>query len=504
MKLRILGLLLALAFVSGLYGCEKIKELTGQGEEEKEEGAAEEGDGAKAAKQAEAATEEANKATAAAEHKAAEATAELEKAKAETEQAKADVEKTKAEAEDAKGRIEDKAKRQSLTKDLAEFTAEALNLKNQVKVAKDAWSKVGDTDRVGILDDVLEDLGGLETERTVVEGLMVQGKLDEARTKLEVVKAKFPAVKQKCGPTLSEKPVDPVQWKAMLDILAEESCLTKRNLPAQDFQVAREQLFTTYSLDRVVYEQLRAQFNTKPRQEDQIYLSQKVKEVCTAPLNEAAAVPAEGEAVAAPAEGEAVAAPAEGEAVAAPAEGEAVAAPAEGEAVAVPAEGEAVAAPAEGEAVAAPAEGEAATEEAVATETEKGTGEATDEEVAAADAKASEEADAEKKAEEKKAEEKKVPATLSGKYTGKLMVPGRKGSTIKVALKKNKASGSARIGNVTIKLSGKFKDGKGKLTGKVGNSSINCPTTAKHDRLMGKCAGKFKGAPFKNARFTAR
>ena len=232
MKLRILGLLLALAFVSGLYGCEQVKELTGQGEEMKEEGAAEEGDGAEATKKAEAAKEEAEKTTAAAEKKAAEAAADLEKAKAETELAKAEAEKTKAEAEDEKNRIEDKAKRQSLTKDLAEFTAEALNLKNQVKVAKDAWGKVGDTDRVSKMDEVLEDLGGLATERTVVEGLMVQGKLDEARTKLEVVKAKFPAVKQKAGPTLAEKPVDPVQWKAMLDILAEESCLTKRPLVA--------------------------------------------------------------------------------------------------------------------------------------------------------------------------------------------------------------------------------------------------------------------------------
>jgi ribonuclease E len=490
MKLRILGLLLALAFVTALYGCEQVKELTGQGEEKKEEGAAEEGDGAEATKKAEAAKVEAEKATAAAEQKAAEATADLEKAKAETELAKADAEKTKAEAEDAKSRVEDKAKRQSLTKDLAEFTAEALNLKNQVKVAKDSWGKVGDTERVGKLDEVLEDLGGLETERTVVEGLMVQGKLDEARTKLEVVKAKFPSVKTKAGPTLAEKPVDPVQWKAMLDILAEESCLTKRNLPAQDFQAARAQLFTTYSLDRVVYEQLRAQFNTKPRQEDQIYLSQKVKEVCTAAL--------EAPAADAPAEGEA-AAPTEGE-VAAPAEGEA-AAPTEGEA----------AAPTEGEAAVEPDKSaeEAATEEAVAKETEEGTGEATDEEVAAADAKASEEAEAEKKAEEKKAEEKKAeekktPATLSGKYGGKLMVPGRKGSTINVVVKKNKASGSARIGGVTIKLSGKFTNGKGKLTGKVGNSSINCPATAKHDRVMGKCSGKVKGEAFKNARFTAR
>ncbi len=485
MKLRILGLLLALAFLSGLYGCEQFKELTGQGEEEKEEGAVKEGagEGAEATKLAEAAKDEAEKAKAEAEKKAAEATANLEKAKAETELAKAEVEKTKAEAEDEKTRIEDKGKRQALTKDLAEFTAEALNLKEQVKVAKGAWSKVGDSDRVGKLDEVLEDLGGIDTERTVVEGLMVQGKLDEARTKLEVVKAKFPAVKQKAGPTLAEKPVDPVQWKAMLDILAEESCLTKRNLPAQDFQAAREQLFTKYSLDRVVYEQLRAQFNQKPRQEDQVYLSQKVKEVCTAPI-----------------------------------EGAPVDAPAEGEAVAAPAEGEAVAAPAEGEAVAAPAEGDTATEEAVAKETEEGTGEATEEEVAAADAKAAEEAEAEKKAEEekkkadekkeadekKKVEVKKAPATLSGRFSGKLMVPGRKGSTIKVVIKKNKASGTARISGVTIKLSGKFSKGKGKLTGKLGNTSIVCPSTAKPDRVIGNCSGKLKGAPFKNARFTAR
>ena len=135
MKLRILGLLLALAFLSGLYGCEQFKELTGQGEEEKEEGAVKEGagEGAEATKLAEAAKDEAEKAKAEAEKKAAEATANLEKAKAETELAKAEVEKTKAEAEDEKTRIEDKGKRQPLTKDLAEFTAEALNLKKQVK-----------------------------------------------------------------------------------------------------------------------------------------------------------------------------------------------------------------------------------------------------------------------------------------------------------------------------------------------------------------------------------
>ena len=488
MKLRIFGLLLALALLSGLYGCEQIKELTGQGEAKKEEGSAEEGGNAEATKKAEAATAVAEKATAAAEQAAAEAKAEVEKAKAEAEEAKAETEKTKADAEDAKTRIEDKAKRQSLTKDLAEFTAEALNLKNQVKVAKDAWGKVSDTERVGILDEVLEDLGGLETERTVVEGLMVQGKLDEARTKLEVVKAKFPAVKQKAAPTLAEKPVDPVQWKAMLDILAEETCLTKRNLPAQEFQAAREQLFTRYALDRVVYEQLRAQFNQKPAQEDQGYLSQKVTEVCARPVETPPGGAAGGEI-----------------------------ATAEAGATIEPEE-------VEGEVV-----GEAATEEAVTKETEEGTGEATEEEIAAADAKASEAAEAEKaaeekaaavkaaeekaaeekkaeekKAEEKKAEEKEAPATFSGKFSGKLLVPGKKGSTIALTLKENKAKGKARIGGVNLKLSGTFKKGQGKLTGKGGKTNISCQCRATSGRVTGKCSGKINGAPFKNARFTAR
>lgn len=480
MKLRTIGLLLALTFVTGIYGCEQVKGLIGQGEEKKDEAASEEAadDSGEATKQAEAAKEEAEKARAAAEQKAVEATAEVEKAKAEAELAKAETEKTKAEAEDAKGRIEDKAKRQSLTKDLAEFTAEALNLKNQVKVAKDAWGKAGDNERVSKLDEVLEDLSGLETERTVVEGLMVQGKLDEARTKLEVVKAKFPSVKQKGAPILSEKPIDPVQWKAMLDILAEESCLTKRNLPIQEFQAAREQLFTTYSLDRVVYEQLRAQFNQKPRQEDQVYLSEKVKEVCAAPAEEAPAeAPAE-----APTE-----APAEGEAAAPPADaGADAAAPAEGTDTAVEEKPEDTA--------------EAATEAAVAKETEEGTGEATVEEVAAADAKAAKEAEAEKKA----AALKKEEAAISGKFAGKLMVAAHKGATIKVTVKNNVASGVAKIGGVQIKLSGKFKKGKGNLVGKSGTSSLNCPAVAKSTSVSGNCSGKVKGVPFKNGRFTAR
>jgi hypothetical protein len=476
MKLRTFIVLTALSFLFGLSGCEQIKNLTGQGEEKKE--AAAEGEAAtpdpEATKKAEAAQAEAEKAKLEAEAKTAEANALAEKAKAEAEQAKLDAEKAKAEAQEEMGRAEDKAKRQALTKDLAEYTAEALNLKNQVAVAKDAWTKAGDTERTAKLDEVIAELANLETERTIVEGLMVQGKLDEARTKLEVVKAKFPATKQKAEPTLAEKPIDPVQWKGMLDILAEESCLTKRNLPAQEFQAAREALFTKYGIDRIVYEQLRAQYNKNPRQEDQNYLGQKVAEVC-AGVDEANAAAAE----------------------AAANEGTQDAPVAAGTEDAPAATDTEAAADTEDTEAAATED----TEAEVAAETEAGTGEATDEELAAADAKASEEALAEKKAEEAK---KASHAHVNGSFSGKLMVPGKKGSTITLKVTQNKGTGTANIGGVKVKVSGVFKKGQAKLTGKSGQTSINCNARYAAKRLTGNCSGKTNGGAFKNARFTAR
>jgi hypothetical protein len=489
MKSRLFAIVLTLLFAASLCGCEQIKELTGQGEEKQEEGAeaAKAGDGAQA--EAEKAKEVAEKAKEEAEKKAEEATAEASKAKEEAEKAKEEAEKAKAEAEEEKTRVEEKAKRQALTRDLAEFTAEALNLKNQVKVARDAWEKAADTERTALLDEALKELDELETERTVVEGLMVQGKLDEARTKLEVVKAKFPALKQKLAPTLKEKPVDPKQWAAMLDILAEETCLMKANLPAQDFQAKREGLFGKYEIDRVTYEQLRAQYNQKPRQEDQTYLGKKVAEVCAA-MDAAAAEekPAEGTEAAVeekPAEGTEAAAEEK------PAEGTEAAAEEK------PAEAATEEKPEEGAA-------EAATEEKPEEGADEAAGEMTDEELAEADRKATEEALAELKTEEAKKAEEKKKATVNGKFSGKLLVPGKKGSSISLKVTNNKASGTARIGGANMSVSGSFAKGQGKVSGKNGGNTLNCSCRYAAGRITGNCNGKTGGQTFKNARFTAR
>ncbi len=244
----------------------------------------------------------------------------------------------------------------------------------------------------------------------------------------------------------------------------------KANLPAQDFQAKREGLFGKYEIDRVTYEQLRAQYNQKPRQEDQTYLGKKVAEVCAA-MDAAAAEEK----------------------------------PAEGTEAAVeekPAEGTEAAAeekPAEGtEAAAEEKPAEAATEE----KPEEGAAEAATEEKP--EEGADEEALAElKTAEEKKAEEKKK-ATVNGKFSGKLLVPGKKGSSISLKVTNNKASGTARIGGANMSVSGSFAKGQGKVSGKNGGNTLNCSCRYAAGRITGNCNGKTGGQTFKNARFTAR
>jgi hypothetical protein len=291
-KLLVLGV--AMAFSVAGTGC---KQLGIGGEEKKEEAAAAPTDEAKKAEEAAKAAQaeaqkkadEALKQAEEAKKKAAEdaakavdlAKAEADKAKAE---AQAEVEKAKAAAEEEKARIEEKAAREALTRDLAGITGELQTAKTGAAQALAAWQAAADETKTANLAGLVKELDEFETERAAVEGLMVQGKLDEARTKLEVLKAKFPSLKEKTTTLTADKPVDPAQWEAMIKMLAEETCLIKKNLPAQDFQVQREALFQKYGLDRVVYETLRADYNRAPKPEDQAKLGTLVSELCPEPV----------------------------------------------------------------------------------------------------------------------------------------------------------------------------------------------------------------------------
>jgi len=228
-----------------------------------------------ARKQAE---EQAKKAADEAAAKVKEAEAQAEKAKAEAEKAKAEIEKARAAAEEERIRLEEKALREALTKDLAEFTAEFAGFKATLDAGQEAWKE--DEAKSAAIADVTKEFAALEAERAAVDGLMVQGKLAEARTKLEVLKAKYPPVKEKAELLLAEKPVPTEKWENMLKILAEETCLMKKNMPAQEFQKEREAVFTKYGMERPEYEELRAKYNKAPKPEDQARLGRLVSEQC--------------------------------------------------------------------------------------------------------------------------------------------------------------------------------------------------------------------------------
>lgn len=305
MNFKLLVGCVAISAAVALSGCDKVKSMMGGEAEQKAEEAkkaeeeakkvaedakAKEAESAKkaeeATKQAEAAKKSEEEAKKTAEEAAKKAEAEKKVAeeaakKAEEERLKAEEEKKKAEEE--KAAAEETAKREALVKDLTDLTAKLAQLKADLTTSSAAWANSGDQAKSAELTALLNEVNTLYTEPEAVQGLMAQSKLDEARTKLDVLKAKLQPIADKASPLVEEKPVDPAMFDKMLNLLAEETCLIKKNLPTQDFQVAREALFSKYAMDRVIYEQLRARYNQNPKPEDQSKLGQYVAQYCPEP-----------------------------------------------------------------------------------------------------------------------------------------------------------------------------------------------------------------------------
>jgi len=242
--------------------------------EKKDDGTKEEVDAAKkevevaknAAKEAEdktkAAQAEADKIKSEAADKQKKAEEEAAKAKAAAEE---QVKKAQEEAAKAQeGAV--KMKKEAIVAELKTVTEELTKLKADLTSNLAVWKGTADEAKTAEREAFAKSLDELEAERMAVEGLLAQDKVDDARTKLDLVKTKLAPLKEKVLPLLADKPIDPNRWEIMLQILADETCLTKKNLPAQDFQKERDALFTTYGMDRIEYETLRAEFTKTPSQ----------------------------------------------------------------------------------------------------------------------------------------------------------------------------------------------------------------------------------------------
>lgn len=305
MNFKLLVGCVALASAVALSGCDKLglggsKEAEEKASEAKkaEEAAKLTADAAKkgeeeAKKTAEDALKkeaEAKKAAEDAAAKAATDTAKAEEAKKAAEEAakKAEEDRLKAEeekkkAEEEKAAAEEAAKRDALIKDLTDVSAKLAQLKADLTTSSVAWANSGEKLKADELIALLKEVEGLYNEPGVVQGLLAQSKLDEARTKIDVLRAKLQPISDKAAPMVNEKPVDPAMFEKMLNLLAEETCLIKKNAPTQEFQTAREALFAKYAMDRVIYEQLRARYNQNPKPEDQAKLGQLVGQFCPEP-----------------------------------------------------------------------------------------------------------------------------------------------------------------------------------------------------------------------------
>lgn len=445
MRKETITLLVAASLLFILSACKE----GGQGREEKKEEAAQSAELEKVKAEAEKKIAEATQSAQEAAKKAeAEAKAKIEAAKAEAEKAKAELERAKAEAEEEKEQLKEKVAREGLTRELAHITGEMEKRSKILSDARDAWREV-DSAKYEKLGEAVARLERLEGERSAVEGLMVQGKLDEARTKLEMLKAKFSQFATEVEELTSEQPVDPRKWESMLRILAGETCLTQKNLPVQEFQRQREELFGRYQMDRVEYEQLRARYNQGHKPEDQAKLGQFLKEAC--------APPAEGT-------------------------------PEGGRAESTPAEGT----PAD--AASAPTQAESAKGAVEEGKLEKEKPE---------ESKPQEKGPEQGKPEEGKPEEKAKALDISGTFTGPILNTGEK-STATIKVKNGKLiSASATIGNVKFNLKGDFGP-KFKLTGRSGPNKIECSLTADATHVSGVCHGNVAGRSFKKARLITR
>ena len=278
MKFRWLTLIVLVAFAMTPLGCDKIKELTGQGEK----------DGT---------TEEKKTDESKTSGEVAQAKAEAEKAKAEAEEAKAKVEQAqkrvveaeadKAKAEEDRMKAEEqhelenqKKAREELTKELQDLTSRIATTKTGLNSTYAAWTSRDDGKALEI-KGLLDEIQKLDEETSQVEQLMTQNKFDEAETKVASIQGKLSPVETKSASLMKDRPVDEGKWIATISILAEETCLQKKNLPVQDFQKEYQGLFAKYGLEREEYEQLRAKFNKSASPDDRMMLMKMVKEKCT-------------------------------------------------------------------------------------------------------------------------------------------------------------------------------------------------------------------------------
>ena len=431
MKFRWLTLIVLFAFAMTPMGCDKIKELTGQGEKD---GTTEEkkADEPKTSDEVAQAIAEAEKAKAEAE--TAKAEAEAEKAKVEQAQKRvAEAEADKAKAEEDRMKSEEqheldnqKKAREGLTKDLQELTTRIATTKTGLNSAYAAW-KSRDEGKALEIKGLLDEIQKLDEETSLVEQLMTQNKFDEAGTKVASIQGKLGPVETKSASLMKDRPVDEGKWNATISILAEETCLQKKNLPVQDFQKEYQGLFAKYGIEREEYEQLRAKFNKSASPDDRMLLMKTVKEKCTEQME------------------------------------------------------------AKTEEVVAPAEDDTATEEKADTEVAPADTEGKSDGEAVEEGTDTEEAEAVE-------EEPKEEVSVDGTYQAFVKVKGKKGS-LKLHLKNKGVSGRAALpGSKPINVKGSYTGSKHvKFSGSATRGKIACTGTLGDGHIKGSCSGRVSG-----------
>lgn len=437
---------LAMMFVIGTAGCDKVKEMVGGGEEaaQEAEAAKKEAEEAKASAEAEKKkAEDALKKVDEAKKSAEEAKKSEEEARKATEEAVRKAEDEKRKAEEAKLQAAQEAnrvKRDALGSRLAEQTQEVSRLGTELNAGFAAW-KGRDQAKADELAGLLQRVAELDSGLKEVELLMEQEKFDEAETRLKTIQGRLTPVKETAMPLLADRPVDEALWGKMLDILAEENCLKRKNMPVQEFSRSYQGLFDTYGMDRNQYEELRAKFQREARPEDQQKLQDLIKQKCAdvtaTPTQDAPATP-EGQ-------------------------------PAGEQPVAEQPVGE--------QPVAEQPVADQPAEEPDMGDTQEATGETP-------------EAPAGDKA---PSEEKKV--TNSGTYSGKVTVNGKTG-TMKVIVKGKTVSGHAALPGANIKISGTASKGL-KFSGVHTKSNISCTGTFGTGHISGNCNGTLNAKSFR-------
>lgn len=176
--------------------------------------------------------------------------------------------------------IEISAKRYERLKEARARLAKVTGLLGE---AKTDWQVARDADKIGLMDTFLMQTVQLDKDLQLAQEVLAKGHVELADMKLTVVETQLETLEARALDRPDVLAPSDEEMKAMLNILAEETCLVRKQLPVKSFREERVKLFEKYQLGRAQYERLRTIHNREPKAEYQLLLGDLISKACPVP-----------------------------------------------------------------------------------------------------------------------------------------------------------------------------------------------------------------------------